>query len=188
MAEQTQATMVGETILITGNLRGDEDLTVLGRVEGHIHLSKTLLVAERGIVKAEIDVKNVVVSGIVVGNISASDCIHITQSGRVLGDVRARRIILDAGARVRGDIDVGAQAASSSQEERSSSAATLALAAAPQAQPQQQRRNLGPATGSAPISRATNLGQSSPPVSFQTAGQAAMALATKKKVVVKKHS
>lgn len=107
MTDSAQSTIVGESILITGNLHGDEDLTILGRVEGSISLSKTLIVAESGVVKAEITVRNAVVSGIVVGNITATDSVQVTESGRLVGDLRAPRIIITAGARVRGQVDMG---------------------------------------------------------------------------------
>src|SRR5688572_30186377 len=107
MADSTESTIVGETILITGNLQGDEDLTILGRVEGSINLSKTLMIAESGVVKAEIAVRDAIVSGIVVGNISATDSVQVTESGRLVGDIKAQRVIIVPGARVRGAIDMG---------------------------------------------------------------------------------
>jgi cytoskeletal protein CcmA (bactofilin family) len=102
-----QATVVGETILISGNLQGDEDLTVLGRVHGNITLTKTLVVEESGRVKADVDVRNAIISGIVVGNITASDSVELTQQGRVVGDIKAPRVIIVDGARFRGNVDMG---------------------------------------------------------------------------------
>jgi len=43
----TDNTVVGQSILISGKLSGDEDLTVRGRVEGELNLTKTLIVEER---------------------------------------------------------------------------------------------------------------------------------------------
>jgi cytoskeletal protein CcmA (bactofilin family) len=107
MADNTASTVVGPSILINGNLQGDEDLTVLGRVEGSISLTRTLHVEESGIVKADIQVRNAVVSGIVVGNITASDSVEITDAGRMVGDIRAPRVIIVDGARFRGAVDMG---------------------------------------------------------------------------------
>jgi len=101
------STVVGETILVNGNLSGDEDLLVLGRVEGTITLTKTLHVQESGIVKANVQVRNAVISGVVVGNISASDSVEITEQGRMVGDIRAPRIIIVEGASFRGHVDMG---------------------------------------------------------------------------------
>jgi cytoskeletal protein CcmA (bactofilin family) len=101
------STVVGETILVSGNLSGDEDLLVLGKVEGSISLTKTLHVQESGIVKANVQVKNAIISGIVVGNIQASDSVEITEQGRMVGDIKAPRIIIVEGASFRGHIDMG---------------------------------------------------------------------------------
>lgn len=107
MADNQATTIVGPSILINGNLQGDEDLTVLGRVEGSISLTRTLHVEESGIVKADIQVRNAVVSGVVVGNITASDSVEITDAGRMVGDIRAPRVIIVDGARFRGAVDMG---------------------------------------------------------------------------------
>lgn len=107
MAENAGTTVVGPSILINGSLQGDEDLTVLGRVEGSISLTKTLHVEESGIVKADIAVRNAVVSGVVVGNITASDSVEITEAGRMVGDIKAPRVIIVDGARFRGTVDMG---------------------------------------------------------------------------------
>lgn len=107
MVETGASTVVGPSILINGNLQGDEDLTVLGRVEGSISLTKTLHVEESGIVKADISVRNAVVSGVVVGNITATDSVEITEAGRMVGDIRAPRVIIVDGARFRGAVDMG---------------------------------------------------------------------------------
>lgn len=105
--QSDQATMVGESIVITGNLTGDEDLIILGRVEGTISLSRTLFVSTNGIAKADVAVENAVISGVVVGNVSATDSIQITETGRVVGDLNAPRIMITTGARVRGQVAAG---------------------------------------------------------------------------------
>ncbi len=107
MAENVTSTIIGESILINGNLNGDEDLTVLGRVEGTINLPKTLNIEESGIVKANISVRNAIVSGVVVGNITATDSVEITEVGRMVGDIKAPRVIIVDGARYRGAVDMG---------------------------------------------------------------------------------
>ena len=192
MIDDSEVTIIGETILVTGSLRGDENLTVLGRVEGQINLSQTLLVAEGGIVKAEVNVDNTVISGVVVGNVTAVDCIQITQTGRVLGDVKARRIILDAGARVRGAIHAGnAQAKGqdrAQQGERTLQAAGQSVPTSLMARRQlSQQARLG--SGTAPTPTATATAQEAAGGSSgqgERRAQEAMAMAVKKKVAGKK--
>jgi cytoskeletal protein CcmA (bactofilin family) len=100
-------TIIGESILISGSLNGDEDLTVRGRVEGTLTLTRTLVVEPTGTVKAEVQVKNCVIAGVVVGNVTASESVEITKEGRMVGDIAAPRVIIVDGASFRGRIDMG---------------------------------------------------------------------------------
>ncbi len=105
--EATTATIIGETVKVRGNLSGDEDLHVLGRVDGRVDLQRTLVVAPSGIVKAEVVVKNAIVSGVVVGNLRATESVEITREGRMVGDIFAPRVIIVDGASFRGSVDMG---------------------------------------------------------------------------------
>src|SRR5512137_1425873 len=107
MATLDGSTVIGESILINGSLNGDEDLTVRGRVEGTLTLTKTLVVEPTGIVKAEVQVKNCVIAGAIVGNVTATESVEITKEGRMVGDIAAPRVIIVDGASFRGRIDMG---------------------------------------------------------------------------------
>lgn len=104
---EINVTVIGDSVRVQGTLSGDEDLHVLGRVDGRIELNRTLVVAPTGIVKAEVMVKNAVVSGVVVGNIHATESVEITRAGRMVGDVYSPRVIIVDGASFRGSIDMG---------------------------------------------------------------------------------
>ena len=100
-------TVIGTKTMINGNLEGDEDLTVEGHVEGSINLSKTLTVEVGGVVRANINVRNAIISGVLVGNVEAQEAVHITENGRVVGDITSPRVILVDGSSFRGSIDMG---------------------------------------------------------------------------------
>ena len=107
MATSDTTTIIGESILISGSLAGDEDLTVRGRVEGTLTLTRTLVVEPTGMVKAEVQVKNCIIAGVVVGNVTATESVEITKEGRMVGDIAAPRVIIVDGASFRGRIDMG---------------------------------------------------------------------------------
>ena len=100
-------TIIGSETVVSGNLEGDEDLTIEGRVEGSISLSKTLAVEVGGVVRADINVRNAVISGVLVGNVEAQESVNITEQGRVVGDISAPRVILVDGSSFKGNIDMG---------------------------------------------------------------------------------
>ncbi|HET7754391.1 MAG TPA: polymer-forming cytoskeletal protein [Anaeromyxobacteraceae bacterium] len=118
MATNDGSTIIGETITVTGNVSGEEDLTVRGRVEGSIAIGKTLIVEQTGVVRAEVQAGNCVISGVVVGNIAASESVEITKEARMVGDISAPRVIIADGASFRGRVDMGDVNVDAAGEER----------------------------------------------------------------------
>jgi cytoskeletal protein CcmA (bactofilin family) len=124
-------TIIGAETVVSGNLEGDEDLTVEGRVEGSIALSKTLSVEVGGVVRADINVRNAVISGVLVGNIVAQESVHVTEQGRVVGDISSPRVILVDGASFKGNIDMGDFALETEKAEAAAPRRATAPTAAP---------------------------------------------------------
>jgi len=154
-------TVIGPSILINGKLTGDEDLTVRGRVEGELSLTKTLIVEPSGVVKANVTVKNAVVSGVVVGNIQATESVELTQEGRMVGDIRAPRVIIVDGASFRGRVDMGELPPGRSLPERTT----------PRAQLRPTVRSLpAPPPRPAAATSAARLGGSGPAVPLKKSG------------------
>lgn len=106
-SESTGGTVIGETLSVTGNVEGDEDLTVRGRVEGRITITRALVVEATGVLKAECAVKSALVSGVVVGNITATERVELTREARVVGDLCAPKIVVAEGAALRGQVAMG---------------------------------------------------------------------------------
>jgi cytoskeletal protein CcmA (bactofilin family) len=104
--ERVNVTTIGPSIVIKGRLKVDEDLTVQGRIDAEISSSKALVVENSGIVKADVRVQSARISGVLVGNITAQDKIEIASDGRVVGDLRAPRIVISDGAAFRGKIEM----------------------------------------------------------------------------------
>lgn len=110
-------TIIGNATSISGRLEGDENLTVHGRVDGSINLSKLLTIENTGEVRAEIKVREAIILGVLEGNVEAEELVHITEQGRMVGDIKAPRVILVDGASFRGNIDMGEFSLSSEFDE-----------------------------------------------------------------------
>jgi cytoskeletal protein CcmA (bactofilin family) len=104
--EGGHTTSIGPSIVIKGKLKSDEDLIVKGRIDAEITSSKALLIENTGVIKANVKVKSVRISGVVVGNITAGEKVEIAPDGRVVGDLTAPRIVINDGAAFRGRIDM----------------------------------------------------------------------------------
>lgn len=96
---------IGKSISIKGDLTGNEDLVLEGKVEGKVDLpNNQLTIGANGAVKAEIQAKAVIVVGKVTGNIRGTDRIEIQATGVVDGDVSAPRLVVAEGAVLNGSI------------------------------------------------------------------------------------
>ena len=100
------ANVIGSSIVIDGEISGDEDLVIQGTVKGKITLKESLYVENSGVVEADIQTRNVEISGSVVGNISASDKVEIKADGRMVGDIKSPRILIADGATFKGNVDM----------------------------------------------------------------------------------
>jgi cytoskeletal protein CcmA (bactofilin family) len=99
-------TIIGSTIVIDGELKSSEDISIHGTIKGKIHTTADLYVEEGGHVEAEVETKSIEIEGSVTGNVQASDRYELKRSGRVDGDVRAPRLVIADGAKFKGSIDM----------------------------------------------------------------------------------
>ena len=99
-------TIIGGTIVIDGEISGEEDLVIRGTVKGRIVLRENLYVEETGVVEADIETQNVTVSGQVTGNVQAAERVEISAGGRMVGDLKAPRILIADGAAFKGNVDM----------------------------------------------------------------------------------
>ena len=122
-AEGDAMASFGKSIIFKGDLTGDEDLEIEGRVEGQIQLpNHQLTIGAHGRVTAQIEAKLVVVIGHVAGNVTASERVEVQASGIVDGDIQAPRLLIQEGAVVNGSIQMGSAPPAASAQSVSSTA------------------------------------------------------------------
>ena len=99
--------VIGPSISIKGELSGEEDLMIQGRVEGKIDLKKNnVTVGRNGHIKGDIYGKIISIEGEVQGNLFGEEKIVIRESGVVRGNMRTPRFSLEDGAKFKGSIDM----------------------------------------------------------------------------------
>src|SRR5215467_5217732 len=90
---------LGEGTEITGEVRFSEIMRVDSNISGTIVSdSGSLLIMEKGCIKATVQVGVVEVSGIVEGTITAKNSVKIHSTGRVYGDIYTPALIIEHGA------------------------------------------------------------------------------------------
>ncbi len=106
--------MIGKGIQINGDISGDENLVIDGRVEGSVKLdSNEVSVGQGGRVKANVSARIVRIDGQVNGDITGQEKVIISKTGNVRGNIKAPRVLLEDGAMFKGSIDMDPQTAPS---------------------------------------------------------------------------
>ena len=73
-----------------------------GRFKGEISTTDTLIIGDKGIMNGDIRAGQVLVSGEVVGNVSAAERIELKRTARVFGDVEAPVVVVEEGVMFEG--------------------------------------------------------------------------------------
>lgn len=101
------STVIGRSVTIRGELSGKEDLYMDGVVEGTVLLSESrLTVGPNARMMADIDARDVVVYGLVDGNIRATGRIELRESAVVRGDIVAGRLSIEENASIKGRVEL----------------------------------------------------------------------------------
>jgi len=104
---QSARAVIGSTISIKGDLIGEEDLLIEGRVEGKIEFRHhSVVVGKNGRIKADIHGKTITVEGNVEGNLFGEEQLVVRQSGTVRGNIVSPRVALEDGSNFKGSIDM----------------------------------------------------------------------------------
>lgn len=106
-SDRDERATIGRSITVRGEVTGDEDLLIQGRVEGTVDLKQnSVTVGPDGEVKADISGRVVTVEGSVEGNLRAEEQVVLRSTGRLQGDISAPRVTLEDGAYFRGGVDM----------------------------------------------------------------------------------
>ncbi|HEU5060517.1 MAG TPA: polymer-forming cytoskeletal protein [Kofleriaceae bacterium] len=101
-----KCTIIGPTIAIRGKVKADEDLVIRGRIDASISSTKLVHVDKDGVVKANVEAESVLISGVVVGDVTATARVELMGTARVVGDIASPLMVINDGARLRGKIDM----------------------------------------------------------------------------------
>ncbi len=106
---------IGSSIVIHGDVTVEEDLVVDGTIEGTVNFKdNNLVVSANGRVTQNINPRIIRVDGEVTGELQGREQVNIPPSGKVNGDIRAPRVVLEDGCSFKGSVDMDSEKAVSS--------------------------------------------------------------------------
>jgi len=98
---------IGMSIRIRGDVTGDENLIIQGEVDGTINvIGHNVTISKTGKVKANIKAKQIIVEGVLSGDMIGEEKVIIRQTGNVHGNIVAPRVTLEDGALFKGSIEM----------------------------------------------------------------------------------
>ena len=103
-------TTLGPSLTVVGEITCHEDITIHGKVNGQIIMTRgSLVVAPTGSTEANLHGIRITVHGKVKGDIVASERLELTDTSVVTGTISAPSLVLQDGATFDGIIDMGAR-------------------------------------------------------------------------------
>ena len=124
------STVIGKSVVIRGELSGNEDLYIDGDVEGTVILPESLLtIGPNARVKANINVRDVIIFGHLTGNVQATGRVDLRQSAIVSGDILAGRLSIEESAVLTGRVELKVAAAAAAKPAAHPPAASAAAPA-----------------------------------------------------------
>ncbi len=100
------ATVIGQGIIIEGDISSDEAVVVAGTVRGKLTVDGPVTIEPGAVVEADIGASSLSVGGLVTGNVSATERVDLLHGGRLVGDVKAARLTIADGAVFKGNVDM----------------------------------------------------------------------------------
>ena len=95
-------TILSKDITFSGTLNFEKPFLIRGRLSGNIIAKGLLVVDEEAVVEANINASRVVIRGSVKGDVSATEKVEVTITGKLLGNVKAPEIFMETGCTFNG--------------------------------------------------------------------------------------
>jgi cytoskeletal protein CcmA (bactofilin family) len=102
---QTISTLISEGTILDGNLKAPAFARVDGKLNGDVVVEEGLILGEKGHITGNILTKELVIYGIVDGNIQ-SNSLEIKATGRVNGEIRTQTLVVENGAVYNGSLSM----------------------------------------------------------------------------------
>jgi cytoskeletal protein CcmA (bactofilin family) len=99
--------IIDEGLVVSGDIFGEDNLTVKGVVKGSIFLKDgNVSIEESGYVEGEILANNVTISGEISGNVTAITRLQVMSTSKIFGNIQSAKIAMAEGAFLSGKMDI----------------------------------------------------------------------------------
>jgi len=111
--------VVGRGISVQGTVQDAERLVVEGTVEASMIHAAELSISPGGVFKGEVEVDDAEIAGTIDGTLTARNSLVVRATGRVLGSARCRRLQVEDGGQITGQIQMLTEATRTTEQSAS---------------------------------------------------------------------
>lgn len=101
--QQSISTLISEGCVLDGNFKAPAFVRIDGHVTGDVTIDEGLILGEKGIVTGNIITKEIIVYGVVTGNIT-TDSLEIKHTGKITGDIKTAALQVETGGFYNGNL------------------------------------------------------------------------------------
>lgn len=101
----TQASFIGDNLVLYGNLKVQNDLRIDGVVTGNIDCQESVIIGEKAHLDGNITAKNIYCDGKIYGNVKAKQ-IYLSESATLIGKVQTSFIEMKKNSHFEGEIKI----------------------------------------------------------------------------------
>ena len=94
--------LLSRGVSIEGDIQGAENAQIEGHLKGSIRLDGDIIIGSGAVVEADVEANNIIIKGMVIGNVTAREHLEIQSTGKMTGDITARSIDFKDGSSFEG--------------------------------------------------------------------------------------
>jgi cytoskeletal protein CcmA (bactofilin family) len=106
--ERRVSAWIGQGVVVEGRITSAQDLRIDGKVDGTIEVGNHgLIIGASAAIRANLVARSILISGAVIGNVTATERVDVQATASLEGDVNAPRLVIIDGAVVNGRVETG---------------------------------------------------------------------------------
>ena len=102
---QAISTLISEGAVLDGALKAPAFVRIDGHVNGNVTVDEGLILGEKGLINGNVVTKDMVVHGIINGNINVQS-LEIKSTGKITGEIKTGALLVETGAVYNGTLSM----------------------------------------------------------------------------------
>ncbi|MBX3103001.1 MAG: polymer-forming cytoskeletal protein [Bacteroidetes bacterium] len=104
---ESSLSLIAQGMTVIGDMVCEGDLRVEGRIVGNLVCKSKLVVGTEGLVEGNVDATNATIEGKVQGTVVVRALLQLHETGKIMGDIVAEKMVVQAGAIFTGTCKMG---------------------------------------------------------------------------------